>query len=56
MRSSYADPFYTAFAREAIDMWKQDEWEGCYHECVDCFCVRAKPADAPCTDVASSSP
>lgn len=33
VRSSYADKFYTDFAREAIDLWKKDEWEGCYHEC-----------------------
>ncbi|EKM53419.1 uncharacterized protein PHACADRAFT_259793 [Phanerochaete carnosa HHB-10118-sp] len=33
VRSSYADPFYTEFAREAIDLWRKEEWEGCYHEC-----------------------
>ncbi|GJE91407.1 FAD-binding oxidoreductase [Phanerochaete sordida] len=33
VRSSYADSFYTTFAREAIDMWKKEEWDGCYHEC-----------------------
>ncbi|KAF8070757.1 FAD dependent oxidoreductase [Lyophyllum atratum] len=34
VRSSYPDMFYTKFAREAIDAWKdRDEWEDTYHEC-----------------------
>ena len=32
VRSSYADPFYAAFAREAIHTWKNGEWGNAYHE------------------------
>lgn len=32
IRSSYADPFYTTLAREAISYWRTDGWKGCYHE------------------------
>lgn len=33
VRSSYADPFYTALAREAIAAWKDtEEWGNTYHE------------------------
>ncbi|KAI0682765.1 FAD dependent oxidoreductase [Cerioporus squamosus] len=33
VRSSYADPFYTALAREAIAAWKvAEEWGDTYHE------------------------
>lgn len=33
MRSSYADIFYSRFARDALEQWKdRDEWGDCYHE------------------------
>ncbi|KAG9312070.1 FAD dependent oxidoreductase [Chiua virens] len=33
IRSCYSDAFYTRLAREAMDAWKQPQWQGCYHEC-----------------------
>ena len=33
MRSSYADIFYSEFARDALTQWKdRDAWPDCYHE------------------------
>ena len=32
VRSTYADRFYTRLGQEAIAMWKDPMWEGCYHE------------------------
>ena len=33
MRSSYADIFYSKFARDALTQWKdRDAWPDCYHE------------------------
>jgi len=32
VRSSYGDRFYTRLGREAIAMWKDPMWQGCYHE------------------------
>ncbi|KAI0692103.1 FAD dependent oxidoreductase [Cytidiella melzeri] len=33
IRSSYSDPFYTNFAREAIELWRDEkEWSDTYHE------------------------
>ena len=33
MRSSYADIFYSKFARDALGQWKdRDAWADCYHE------------------------
>jgi hypothetical protein len=35
VRSAYADPFYSTFAKEAISTWKdRDEWGDIYRECV----------------------
>lgn len=35
VRSAYTDAFYCAFAREAIELWKDTEvWGDCYNECV----------------------
>lgn len=33
VRSSYGDPEYTRLARQAIEGWRNDMWQNCYHEC-----------------------
>ncbi|KDQ55204.1 hypothetical protein JAAARDRAFT_37733 [Jaapia argillacea MUCL 33604] len=34
VRTSYSDIFYARFAKEAIDVWKDEkEWDDAYHEC-----------------------
>ncbi|KAG2043778.1 FAD dependent oxidoreductase [Suillus americanus] len=33
VRSCYGDPEYTRLARQAIEEWRNDMWQNCYHEC-----------------------
>ncbi|KAG2153294.1 FAD dependent oxidoreductase [Suillus clintonianus] len=33
VRSCYGDPEYTRLARQAIEEWRKDMWQNCYHEC-----------------------
>ncbi|KDQ55268.1 hypothetical protein JAAARDRAFT_37807 [Jaapia argillacea MUCL 33604] len=34
VQTSYSDTFYARFAKEAIDVWKDEkEWDDTYHEC-----------------------
>ncbi|KAG1818332.1 FAD dependent oxidoreductase [Suillus variegatus] len=33
VRSCYGDPIYTRLARQAIEEWRDDMWQNCYHEC-----------------------
>ncbi|KAG2159136.1 FAD dependent oxidoreductase [Suillus bovinus] len=34
VRSCYGDPEYTRLARQAIEEWRNDMWQNCYHESV----------------------
>lgn len=33
VRSCYGDSEYTRLARQAIEEWRDDMWQNCYHEC-----------------------
>ncbi|KAG0702883.1 FAD dependent oxidoreductase [Suillus ampliporus] len=33
VRSCYGDQEYTQLARQAIEEWRKDMWQNCYHEC-----------------------
>lgn len=37
VRSCYGDPIYTRLARQAIEEWRDDMWQNCYHEFVSHF-------------------